>query len=367
MIDTDKWLAQWSKIFLDPNGGFFERLGIDLEPLPLARRLVGQCRQVYTYAVAMTDKDRNDLAPLVESGYQYIVDKYYDEKVGAYHYTIHDDGSVDDGSFDLYAQTFVIMAFIATYRLTGNKDALQRSQALMQVINTTYRHAMAGFYESLDISGKPEPKMRRQNPHMHFFEACMFAYEVTGDNIYRDQAREILGLMETYFVQKDTDTLCEFFTDDLKPDAVHGYAIEPGHHLEWSRFLNEYAALDKDAADQCQRLEKRLMGWVMKHGFDKVHGGVYDVVAPDGTPIKSSKRIWCQMEAMAALYVCGQKAAADELLAVLKKYYLRADGLWTEHLNEDMSVHSNFYPATTPYHIYFPIRAVINKGVDLNA
>ncbi len=156
-----------------------------------------------------------------------------------------------------------------------------------------------GLAEALGVDGKPLPKMRRQNPHMHLLEACLFAYQTWGDEAFLVMADEMVGLFYGSFFDAVRCALVEFFDDDLKPHPEKGNQVEPGHYFEWVWLLKMHAEIT-GAEDRHDDVCLKLLDWANRHGWDSDYGGIYDALMPDGAVIADTKRIWPFCEALKA-------------------------------------------------------------------
>ena len=172
--------------------------------------------------------------PRLEKKYEFIRDRYYNPLNKGWSFYIGENGKEDDTHLDLYAHSFLILAFSQYAKAANNPEALILASKTALLIDTKFRHAKhPGFYEGLNADLSPVDKLRRQNPHMHLLEACLFAYDATREDIYAKLAHEIYDLFKNYFFDEATGTLTEFFTDDLRPHETEGDKIEAGHHFEW--------------------------------------------------------------------------------------------------------------------------------------
>ncbi len=216
--------------------------------------------------------------------------------------------------------------------------------------------------KALDENAKPLQQMRRQNPHMHLLEACLFAHEIFSDAAYEKMADELHWLFQTYFFDSAQCALYEFLTHDLKPDPDKGGHLEPGHYFEWVWLLKKHAALKGDASLHDPVCHK-LLGWANKYGWDDTHGGIFDTVGLDGRVINGTKRIWPFCESLKANALMlntapDRQAIKDRISAmvdVFESKYMQERGFWTEWLNRDLSPAADYMPGTTPYHVYFGI------------
>lgn len=356
---TKRWCPKWYGAFSDNDlGGFYERLNRNFKPLLIGqRRLVTQCRQLAIYSHVAAEENLSQYKNLKQQ-FEFIVEKYHDPKTGLWWFSIDDQGQVKDRYCDLYALTFVIFSFSFYYRATGDERARELAAKTLAVINSKFRLS-AGLAEAVDDVGQPLAKIRRQNPHMHLLEACLFAFDTFGDAGYLTMADEMVSLFYMFFYR---GSLHEFFTDELNPHPVEGHKLEPGHYFEWVWLLKKHA-IAKNDSKRHDAVALKLLDWANHHGWDETHGGIYDVVAADGAVLADTKRIWPFCEALKAntLMINASpdrqeiKDRISDMVDVFMSKYMDERGFWTESLNRDLSSATDFMPGTTPYHVYFGI------------
>lgn len=356
-----RWVPKWYEAFSDPAGGFYERLGKGFKPVFTGqRRLVTQCRQLSIYSDAC-ERAGKPLYKNLQEKFEFILAKYHDPKTGLWRFSLNDAGNINDPTCDLYALSFVIFSFSHYYRATNDGRAQVAALDVLNLIDSRFRLSL-GLAEALDANGNPILKLRRQNPHMHLLEACLFAYDTWGDKAYEAMADEMIGLFQNYFYDSRRNALVEFLTDDLKPDPEKGHHLEAGHYFEWVWLLKKHAVLKGDASMH-DTVALKLLDWADKHGWDETHGGIYDTISPEGRVITDTKRIWPFCEALKAnaLMLSSSpdrqaiKDRVSEMVDVFEEKYMQERGFWTEWLNRDLSPAADYMPGTTPYHVYFGI------------
>ncbi|MCB1531076.1 MAG: AGE family epimerase/isomerase [Rhodospirillales bacterium] len=360
------WVPAWFKDFSAPQGGFYERLGADGRPLDVPRRLLTQCRQIIVYAQAYTDSGRGDYLEKITEGYAHLVSRYRGDKTGGFRFSLNADGSLCDGRYDLYGHAFFLLAAACYYKATRDGRALEDAARTLEFITRHFRYAdHAGFAEGLEgntlevLSGP-----RRQNPHMHLLEGCLYMFEVSGDERYKAVADEMVDLFYGRFLDPATQTIGEFFEADLSPSGEKGHLVEAGHHAEWIWLLKKYQDVTGEREERHLRTMKSLFDFVFERGTDKKYGGIFNAQRRDGQPEDTGKRIWPVLETLRAASVMsgvdGYRERAEETLSgmigLLRKNYIDAGGRWTESLNRDLSANGNERPGTTPYHIFPAIR-----------
>lgn len=360
-----RWGPKWHDAFRDPAlGGYFERLNRNFKPLLTGqRRLVSQCRQLSIYSdLAIIDKS-GAYKDTITPAFEFIVDHYHDAQSGHWWFSIDDEGKVKDRYSDLYALAFVIFSFSHYARASGDERAKALADETLNFIKTKFRmNAFAGFAEAVAENGTILDKTRRQNPHMHLLEACLFAHEVWEDAGYLAMADELVGLFFDYFYDSKNKVVCEFFSDDLKPHAADGGRMEPGHAFEWIWLLKKHGAAHNDAKrydDVCVS----MLETANRDGWDTLYGGIYDTLDPSGNVIADTKRIWPFCEALKANVLMleagpdrqGLKDRTRDMVHVFRDQYMEERGFWTEWRTRDLSPATDYMPATTPYHVYVGI------------
>jgi len=352
-----RWVPKWHQAFSDhAQGGFYERLDPKFKPILTGqRRLLTQCRQLAIYSHAATMRPGLIQKESLTELFDHICTKYRDEKTGGWFFSVDDKLNPHDKTNDLYTLSFVIFACAHYGRATGDVWAHDVAVQVIEFINQNFRTpGQPGLAEALDADLKPLPKIRRQNPHMHLLEACLFAGETWGDPVFKAIADEMVDLFDRYFYRDGA--LVEFFNDDLTPHTEQGNRIEPGHYFEWIWLLKKHGSNHDRACED-------MLRWANTHGWDSAHGGIYDVLAPDGAVIVDTKRIWAFTEAMKAnalMLDCGfdRDALKDRMravIAVFESRYMQERGFWTEWLSRDLMPQTDFMPGTTVYHVYFGI------------
>ena len=147
---------------------------------------------------------------------------------------LNPDGSLHDGLRDTYAQAFIILAGAWRYKAFNDHNALRVAEQTLTFLDSYVKADNGGWLEGL-----PAASPRRQNPHMHMFEALLALYDATQNQEYIGRATEIYSLFKSKFIDSHTDFLLEYFDNDWNP-VNGGGPIEPGHMMEWCWLLREY-------------------------------------------------------------------------------------------------------------------------------
>lgn len=346
----------WARAGFDTDQGRFEeRLSLQAQRLPdVPLRLMSQARQIHAYSLAARRGWYPGGVLLVERAYESMVRDYYrrDDRNG-WIFSIRRDGTVADSRRDLYTHAFVLLAIASYVEATGQRQALALADETLAFIEGQMAASRGGgFVEELPWS----EGTRRQNPHMHLFEALLALWECSGDAGYLRRAGRLFELFASCFFRPDAGVLGEYFTPELAPaEGIAGRVVEPGHHYEWIWLLRRFEAASGGSTKQ---YVDALYTHADRHGFDQ-DGLIVDQILLDGAHHTPSRRIWPMTEAIKANLVearlgrAQSAAKAAVLTTLLRDRFLTSDPLggWFDRLDDRGVCVSEFMPASTLYHL----------------
>lgn len=359
-------LPLWAANGIDrEHGGFLEELSPDGGVTACDfKRVRVQCRQIYAFSHASV-LGWAPGAALSKLGYDYLV-AHARQPDGSWAKTLSRDGRVTDPTPDLYGLAFVIFAMAWRYRASGDAEALAHAHATLDFIQRNMRALNGGF-----VSKLPDDGMLLQNPHMHLTEACLAAFEASGDQRFLDQARDLVGLFKTKLF--NGVTLGERFGPDWKRlDSEAGRVLEPGHHFEWPWILAQYQRL---TGESVAGYPEALMGFGEKFGLDEHSRAVFDAVRDDGAVVHGASRAWTNTERIKgwlALYeLTGRDPraqVAESVNLLFERYFARSKpGLWIDRFDRDGAPMVKAVPASIVYHILLAFTEVLRLEPKLNA
>jgi mannose/cellobiose epimerase-like protein (N-acyl-D-glucosamine 2-epimerase family) len=273
---------------------------------------------------------------------------------GFYVHTLNSSAGPLDRRVDLYDQAFVLLALATAGEALGDAKWFDLAEELLDNINSKWLHPKGGFTEG-EIAN---PSVRRQNPHMHLFEATLALSEASGRLCFVNVADAIAELAVQRLIDPSTGALLEYFTDDLLPAfGVDGRIVEPGHCFEWAWLFERLAAAGKLAAIP---VADRLTTFARTYGIDRSRNVAINEVLTDGTVHNGDARLWPQTERLKAACAryrrTGQAAEANEVDAAvrgLEQYYASdvSPGLWRDKLLLDGRWIDEQAPGSSLYHI----------------
>lgn len=345
-------LPLWARAGVDPNGGFYESLDFSGRSVRGPRRVRVQSRQIHTFSDAAKRGWLPEGEKIAAAGFARLIESACPNEAtrGCVH-LIGDDGAILDAMRDLYDQAFLLLA-CASRLAAGAEGARKIAERTLRFIERELTSPHGGYEES-DRGGEP----RRQNPHMHLFEAAMALYSASRDPSHLSLARAIERLFASRFLDRNAGVLREFFADDWSLDPVKGDLIEPGHMMEWIYLLDRFEMLTGEDRSREKRLLYRSARAMIA---PKDPPFLPNSVELGAAPARQSRRLWPQTESLRASLVMarnGDDAArehAETMIAALFDTYLDAEppGLWRDEYDAKGGVVAKAVPASILYHLH---------------
>ncbi|WP_420434286.1 AGE family epimerase/isomerase [Hyphobacterium sp.] len=349
----DAALPVWAETGWDHSrGGFFERLNLDATAdRDAIRRVRSQARQIYVFAHAH-ELGWFDGKALALKGLDYLVDKAWNAGgAPGWAMKLDADGRVSDARRDLYEHAFALLALSHVYRITGDAQVKALAMDTLAFIDEVMGHTSGGWRES-----DPDRQPRRQNPHMHMFEASLALHEAFGGQAHLARAGSILRLMRDHWLLP-SGGLREVFKDDWSPlPGSEGRKTEPGHQFEWVWLLDRYAEL---SGHEPGPESAGLYAFATAYGRSQASGLIVAAVRDDGVILDGSGRTWQQTEHLKAALVQGMRErsggwsnAQDALHQLFSKFLKPAPtGCWIDAYDEAGNRAVNHITASTLYHL----------------
>jgi mannose-6-phosphate isomerase len=353
------WLAQG----IDrQHGGFEEALSLEGARIPgLTKRVRVQARQIYVMShAALLGFHKDATLAAARAGFEFLIAKAPHAEGGFVH-LLKPDGSVADAKRDAYDHAFILLALGWFYRVTGEPAALDWIERTLGFLDAAFAQADGSVLESL-----PPALPRRQNPHMHLFEAMLSLFEATGDRRFLERAKRLHALFAAHFF--DGTVLREFFEPDWKPlPAPAGTIIEPGHHCEWVWLLDKYERLTGEATGPARRA---LIDFALRHGRDPASQLLVDEIDSHGAMLRPTMRCWPQTEGLKAVLTFAERGEGWALNEValfangLLGRYLATNpaGLWQDQFDAAGAGLAKQVPASTLYHVFLAFAELLRVG-----
>lgn len=322
------------------------------------KRLRVTTRQIYVFSMA-AQKGFSGAEDIVRHGLEFMNGPLLC-KSGGYYSRCSIQGEIIDHDQDLYDLAFSLFSLAAAYKVLKSEDLRQQARALAYYLHDNFRHPAGGFIES---SSARLP--RRQNPHMHLFEASLAATDIFGDKIFADLALELFDLYKTKFLSVDGHFINEYFNDDWSMDLSNGAGygvVEPGHHMEWLWLISEFNRL----FDLRSEVATNAARFAFESGYNRKSGFLTAEMLTDGTVKDASVRLWPHCEWLRAAAISelnGNNSLRLDLAWHSLSRFLEAPvrGLWHERWSSKEGAFENTStPASSLYHLVGAISALQN-------
>ena len=239
-----KLLPFWQSLRDNVNGGFYGYLGEDLR---LDRKADKGCvlnsRILWTFSEAARTVNRNAYLPYARQAYLFM-ERFEDGENGGVYWSVTYDGKPADTTKHTYCQAFAIYGLAAYYRLTGDRNALDKALALFRVIEEKCRDK-GGYLEAQKADFTPESNektsengvmaSRTMNTLLHVIEAYAELYRACPDARVRTAAAEGLEQCLHTVYNPAKRRMDVFFDADFRPlldMQSYGHDIE-GSWLIW--------------------------------------------------------------------------------------------------------------------------------------
>lgn len=331
-------------------GGFVEGLGPDGVPDSEApRRLRVLARQIYCFAHAARLGWYPEGRGLALRGLDYMLAKAKspDGEAG-YASRLSPEGIALSTARDTYDHAFVLLALAHVFQLEPDNQIRAEIDAVLTFLDEKLRSVHGGYLEGL-----PSRMLRRQNPHMHLFEAMIALFDATQDVDFLKRAGDIFGLFTVHFYDARTGFLGEYYEEDWS--RIVPVRIEPGHHAEWVWLLRGF---ERISGCPTARYRDKLLEAAMRHR-DPVSGCLIDEADAEGHILKPTGRCWPQTELVKAWLVRAETGDADALgqamaaLTRLEWHYLThpVKGGWYDDFDRGGAPRNGMSRASSFYHI----------------
>ncbi len=282
-------------------------------------------------------------------GLDYLLSKAKapDGKPGFVH-VLTPEGAVLKPLRDTYDHAFVLLALATVYSLDRDAQVRAEIDALCHFLDTQLRSPHGGFLEGL-----PPSMPRRQNPHMHLFEAMIAVFDATHEPVFQNRAGDFFALFLANLYDKQKQLLGEYFEEDWS--RIEPVSIEPGHQAEWAWLLKGF---ERITGCPTGRFRGELLASALRYR-DEATGCLVDEGDTAGNVRRHTRRLWPQTEiakAWIAQAEAGEAGAADEArtaLARLERHYLShpVAGGWYDQFDRDGVSLVATIPASSFYHV----------------
>jgi mannose/cellobiose epimerase-like protein (N-acyl-D-glucosamine 2-epimerase family) len=331
------------------NGGYLESLKDDKFAPTGEKFLTLQGRQLWFFSTLAHEGIEKEAAlAAAKTGFEFLEKHMRDPKHGGYFSKVSDDGKPIDNRKHVYLNAFALYGLVAYYRATKDEAALKSAQALFRVLEEKAHDAQHGGYNEFfhedwrPIKDAKEPgyvgaiDTKTYNTHLHVLEALAELYRVWPDPLVAKRLEETI-LINTNTV-RHPDYYCNI--DGWHPDwrmveSPQNLRASYGHDVECAWLTMDAARTLKLSPDMLRGWAEALVGYSLKHGYDRELGGFY-YTGPLGKPAEDTrKEWWVEAEALVSMLemykLTGKREYYDvfcQTLDFVEKHQVASEGSW---------------------------------------
>ena len=370
-------LLRFGHRFPSPGGGSYY-LGDDGTPWTDRNRetwITSRMVHVYSLGTFLGHPGSEELA---DAGLKGLKGELHDKVNGGWYAGLTADGEIVPNK-QCYAHAFVILAASSAV-LAGRPGAQELLDEALKLYDERFWNEEEGLScDTWNTEFTVLDDYRGLNANMHTVEAFLAAADVTGDEKYRVRAGRIIDHVAVWASQNSW-RIPEHFTKDWvadlecnkeKPDdQFKPYGATPGHGIEWSRLITQWALStfkdDKDGAQKYLDLAENLYCRAVDDAWnaDGAPGIVY-TTDWEGKPVVHDRMHWTLAEAIntsSVLYhVTGKQRYADDYAEFMQyldeKVLDHVNGSWFHQLDQNNEVIETVWPGKSD--LYHALQATL--------
>ena len=349
-------LDYWLKNTIDKeNGGFIGEINHqNVINNNSEKGAVLNARILWSFSAAYAVEKNPEYLKTAKRAFQYIKDYFFDNEFGGIFWSLQADGKPKDTKNQIYAIAFVIYGLSEFYKIFKNEDALELAQSLFYKIelyskdykNKGYLEAFTRDWqeiEDLRLSEKDANEKKTMNTHLHIVEAYSNLYLIWPNPKLKDSIKEILEVIDIYFIDKDSWHLKLFFDENWKEkeDVIsYGHDIEAAWLLQWCAETIEDVDLVRSYQKYAVEFAKST-----KEGIDS-DGGLWYEYEPKEQKLIAEKHWWPQAELWIGMINAWQLTQNEEFLDITEKNFELVEKYIIDHKNGEWiwGVYADYSP-----------------------
>jgi len=347
-------LPFWMTKMIDfRDGGFYGRIDGSGNVFNDADKgCVLNARILWTFSSAFRILKNPDYLKTAERAKDYLLELFFDREFGGVFWLLDHKGEMKDGKKQIYAQAFAIYGLTEYYRITSDKECLDKAIDLFRLIEKySYDNKLEGYFEAfsrewgalddLRLSLKDANEKKTMNTHLHVLEAYTNLYRIWKDDLLKKQLSSLIDVFTDRIVNNQTFNLNMFFDEEWndKTDLV-----SYGHNIESSWLIYEAALVLGDETiirkvkKICLRIAEASKDGIMADG-----SMIYENFFKSGH-LDSDRHWWVQAESVVgflnAYTMSGQEEYLNLSLAswrfIADHIVDRQNGEWYWSVNENL-------------------------------
>lgn len=335
------------------------------------------CRMAHVYSIG-TFLGHEGSRELAEAAIKGLKGELHDKENGGWYAGLTAEYEIVPNK-QCYAHAFVILAASSAV-LAGVEGAQELLEEALALYDLRFWNEEEGLScDTWNTEFTVLDDYRGINANMHTVETFLAAADVTGDEKYRVRAGRIVDHVLGWAAGNNWRIPEHFSKDwvadlecnkDRPADQFKPYGATPGHGIEWSRLITQWALStykdDKKGAEKYIDAAENLFNRAIADAWnaDGEPGIVY-TTDWEGKPVVHDRMHWTLAEAInssAVLYhVTGKQKYADDFAMFLayldEKVHDKVNGSWFHQMNEKNEVIGTVWPGKSD--IYHALQATL--------
>ncbi len=334
------------------------------------------CRMTHVYSIGSFLKHEGSIE-LIDAGLKGISQELADNTNGGWFPGLTADGKILANK-QCYAHAFVILAATSSY-LAGRPGAKELLDKALALYDERFWDDEIGLsVDTWNTEFTVLDDYRGLNANMHTVEAFLAVADAMDDDKYRVRAGRIIDHVLEW-ASENNWRIPEHFTKDWvadlecnkdqPADQFKPYGATPGHGIEWSRLITQWAMSTyktKEAGAKYIDAAEKLFNRAIADAWN--NNGVPGIAYTtdwEGKPVVTDRMHWTLAEAIntsAVLYrVTGDSKYADNYAEFMQ--YLdevvhdKVNGSWFHQLDENNNVIGTVWPGKSD--IYHALQATL--------
>ena len=339
---TENLLPWWMTYDVDnENGGFYGVVANDNKPVPHAPKFITlNARLIWTFSSAYRILGDEKYKEMADRAFEYFKTYFWDKKYGGAYKEVDEYGNPTNKTKYIYGNAFAIYGFAEYYRATGNEEALQMAQKIVEQLEAyVYDKEYKGYYEATLEDWTHAPWIRgvnrmptdekTMNNHLHLIEAYTCLLRSDKSPFMQSKVREHLYVMLNKIVDHDIHHYFVFQKRDWTPTTRE---VSYGHDIEGSWLMMETAEVlgEPEAIRATRDVCVQMARACLEEGFDEkgLMMTEYDIVEN-----RWSKRYswWEQNETVVGFLNAWEMTGEEKFLDASIKCFDAIDKYFIDH------------------------------------
>ncbi len=345
----------WTRHIVRPEGGYYGLVHLNGTPdkeAPLSCVLM--TRILWFFSAAAHETGAPELRLQADRARDYFCTHFIDRAHGGVIWSVHPDGSAENGRKQAYAQAFAIYALAMHHRMSGDAGSLSEALAIFKALESHFTDLnLAGYWEAFQadwseiddirLSEKDAFAPKTMNTHLHIMEAYTELIRSAPSAEVKAASHDILSLFLERIVYPDQSRLRLFLGNDWQDESEW---VSYGHDIEASWLIWEAAEAlgDVSLMGKARMSALGLAASVLEHGTGP-QGEVFDARRLSDGHLDTSRIWWIQAEALVgylnAFHLSGDELYAQAAMhnwAFIKAHVIDRNGEWRSNSTLDEAV-----------------------------